>query len=133
MLISAARAVVRPGLGALMVWEPPCSLHRHLLGCKCCCGSRDTPEPSSSALLPYYSANKNPSAHLIQLPIYSLHMCCVCLWHVYLYKFLFTSFIKYPLGVGLGGGDPDAQEEMFHISRSAVCAPRQPLPPAYQM
>lgn len=67
------------------------------------------------------------------VPLYSPHLCAVRLWHVCLYKFLLAGFIKYPLGEGLGGDDPDAQEEMFHISRSAVCAPRQPLPPAYQL
>lgn len=126
VLSSAAHPVVRSGLRA----SDGAPSTRASQGC---CGLRDTPEPSGSALPLYYSASKNPSAPPIQLPIYSLHMCCVCLWRVYLYKFFFAGFIKYPLGVGLGGGDPDAQEEMFHISRSAVCAPRQPLPPAYQM
>lgn len=93
----------------------------------------ETPEPWGSALPLSSSATTLPQRRLLQSPSYSLHMWCVWLWHGYLYKFLFAGFIKYPLGVGLGGGDPDAQEEMFHISRSAVCAPRQPLPPTYQM
>lgn len=70
----------------------------------------------------YHSTDKNPSARLIQLPIYSLHMCRVCLWHVYLYKFLFASFIKYRLGVGLGGVTQMHKRKCF-ISRGAPYVP----------
>lgn len=85
------------------------------------------PNPVAPSPAPLSRSVSAPSSSQAVTSLFPPYVGCVSLAG-YLYE-----LHKIPVQSGAGWGDPDAQEEMFHISRSAVCAPRQPLPPAYQM
>lgn len=83
---------------------------------------------SCSVAAPMFSTQRISSSHLFILSI-----CGVCVsGRIFIY-ILICRLHKIPIQSRAGWGDPDAQEEMFHISRSTVCAPQQPLLPTYQM